>query len=110
MGWKAVQKTVTSAFHRHGYAVLPAGAEDSPVDMVLRRGDDRVFVQCRNWNVWEVADRTVRDFTAYLAGAGAQHGYILTTGQFSDEAREFASSRGVELVDGDALPLLLAAA
>jgi restriction system protein len=110
MGWKAVQKTVTNAFHRHGYTVLPTSAEDSPVDLVLRRGDDRVFVQCRNWNVWEVADRTVRDFAAYLAGAGAQHGYMLTTGQFTPEAREYVRERGVELVDGAALTRLLAVA
>ncbi|MEA2646461.1 MAG: restriction system protein [Chloroflexota bacterium] len=110
MGWGAVQKTVTNAFHRHGYSVLPASASDSPVDLVLHRGDDRVFVQCRHWAVWEVADRAVRDFAAYVAGAGAQAGYMLTTGQFSDEARAYARERGVELVDGSALPALLAAA
>jgi hypothetical protein len=35
---------------------------------------------------------------------------MLSTGQFSDEARAYAGGKGLELIGGSELPVLLAAA
>jgi restriction system protein len=110
LGWKDVERLVARIFHRDGFSVMPVNERLGPVDFIIERGAEKVFVQCRNWNVWEVPDRAVRELTGYMSGAGATRGYMLTTGQFTDEAHSHAATKGLELVDGDRLPELLAAA
>jgi restriction system protein len=109
MAWKDVVRLLSRLFHRDGFSVMPTGDRLGPVDFVVERGQEKVFVQCRNWNVWEVPDRAVRELAGYMSGAGATRGYLLTTGQFTDEARSIAAAKGLELVDGSNLPELLAA-
>jgi restriction system protein len=99
---------VADRYHRKGYSVFPNNDEKVPVDFVLRRGEEKVFVQCRRWNVWEVADRAVHELVGYATGAGAVRATMLTTGRFSDAARTFARPRGLELVDGAGLREFLA--
>ena len=109
LGWKDVERLVARIFHRDGFTVIPISERLGPVDFLVERGTEKVFVQCRNWNVWEVPDRAVRELAGYMSGAGATRGYLLTTGQFTDEARSFARTKGLELVDGANLPELLEA-
>ncbi|HEV3234384.1 MAG TPA: restriction endonuclease [Candidatus Dormibacteraeota bacterium] len=110
LGWKDVERLVARLFHRDGFSVIPVSERLGPVDFIIERGAEKVFVQCRNWNVWEVSDRAVRELTGYMSGAGATRGFMLTTGQFTDEAHSHAATKGLELVDGARLPHLLAAA
>lgn len=109
LAWKDVQKLIARIYHRGGFSVAPTADSVTPVDFVLHRGEERVFVQCRHWKVWEVPDKAVRELAGYMSGAGVERGLMLTTGQFTDESRSFASERGLELVDGAGLSGLLAA-
>ena len=108
LSWKDVTRLVADVYHRRGYSVIPTNDDNVPVDFILQRGDEKVFLQCRRWNVWEVADRAVHELVGYAAGAGAGWALILTTGRFTDSAQAFARPRNLELVDGAALREYLA--
>jgi restriction system protein len=108
MSWGEVQSLVRTSYQRQGYVVESAARSQAPVDMVLTRGDDRVFLECRHWGVWQVPDKAVHELAGYASGAGADHAIMITTGRFSDQARAYAATRGMELVDGGSLPALVA--
>lgn len=110
MAWKDVVRLVSQIYQRAGYAVSPTTDDVGPVDFVLRRGDEKVLLQCRHWSVWKVPDRAVHELAGYRSGSGVTRACMLTTGAFSDEARVFASLRGLELIDGAGLQELVAAA
>ncbi len=101
--WSQVQRLLRSTFQRRGYTVEAVAGTHSAVDMVLQKGDEKVFLGCRHWQVWEVPDKAVRDLAGCASGAGAHHSVMFTSGRFSAAARSFAAERGVELVDGSHL-------
>ena len=109
LSWSQVQNLLRATFHRRGYTVADVSRDATPVDMVLEREGERVFLDCRHWKVWDVPDRAVHELAGYASGAGVEHSVMVTTGHFSREAREFAAERGVELVDGSGLTDYIAA-
>ncbi|GAC1333882.1 MAG: hypothetical protein NVSMB17_14830 [Candidatus Dormibacteria bacterium] len=107
--WPQVQGLLRATFRRRGYTVADVSGDSTPVDMVMERGGERVFLDCRHWQVWDVPDRAVHELAGYASGAGVKRAVIVTTGRFSAEARQFAAVRGVELVDGKHLTEYVAA-
>jgi restriction system protein len=105
--WAQVQTLVRTAYERRGYTVESLPRHNVPVDMVLRKGDERVFLECRHWQVWEVPDRAVHEVAGYSSGAGADHAIMVTSGRFTQHAQAYAAHRGMELVDGSALTHLV---
>jgi restriction system protein len=98
--WSQVQSLLRATFRRRGYTVEDVSRDQSPVDMVLQKGDERVFLECHHWQVWEVPDRAVHELAGYASGAGVDHAVMVTSGRFSEDARAFAAGRGLELIDG----------
>jgi restriction system protein len=78
------------------------------VDLVMSRGSDRYFVQCKQWKARQVGVATVRELYGVMAAKGAAGGYVVTSGAFTDEARRFADGREIELIEGDRLAKLIA--
>lgn len=107
--WSQVQSLLRVTFRRRGYTVENVPHDQTPVDMVLEKGGERIFLECRHWQVWEVPDKAVHELAGYASGAGTGSALMITTGRFSDEAREFAAGHGVELVDGSRLTDYVAA-
>jgi restriction system protein len=105
--WAQVRGLVRTAYERRGYIVQSVTSADIPVDMVLRKGDERVFLGFRHWQVWEVPDKAVHEIAGYSSGAGADRAIMVTSGRFSDQARAYAAGRGMELVDGSGLSNLV---
>lgn len=109
MSWQEFELLVGEAFRRRGCSVLEkgGGGADGGVDLVLDKAGERYLVQCKHWRAFKVGVSVVREFYGLMAAEGAVGGYIVTSGVFSDEAREFASGRNVELISGTELPGLL---
>jgi restriction system protein len=101
MSWREVDQVLRSLFQRHGFAVS-SGARRSMegVDLVLHRDQRRIFVRCDHWSVWTVGLAPVRRLQELVRRSGADRGIVLTSGEFSPEARDFAQATGLELVDG----------
>ncbi|MCF8185004.1 MAG: restriction endonuclease, partial [Polynucleobacter sp.] len=109
ISWSEFELLVGEAFRRQDYAVTETGGggPDGGVDLVLSRGDERHFVQCKQWKAFKVGVTTVRELYGVMAARGAAGGFVVTSGQFTADAREFAAGRNITLIDGPALRTLI---
>lgn len=111
MRWQEFEQLVGEAFRQRGFAVAERGGTgDGGVDLVLRRGGERYLVQCKHWRAATVGVPVVRELYGAMAAEGATGGYVVTSGEFTRDAREFAAGRNVELIGGAQLAALLDAA
>lgn len=109
MGWDEFELLVGEAFRRQGYAVTETGGggADGGVDLVLGKGGERHLVQCKQWKALKVGVTTVRELYGVMAARGAAGGFVVTSGQFTADAQEFAAGRNITLIDGPALRALI---
>jgi restriction system protein len=105
MSWREFELLVGEAFRLQGYQVEEQGGAqpDGGVDLVLRKGTDILFVQCKQWKAAKVGVDVVRELYGVMAAQGAAGGFVVTSGRFTDDAMAFASGRNVKLVDGPKL-------
>ena len=107
--WQDFEKLVAEAFQRDGFSVAEngGGGPDGGVDLVLRRGNEKFLVQCKQWKAYTVGVDVVRELYGVMAARGATGGFVVTSGTFSSDAVEFARGRNVQLLDGPKLHTLL---
>jgi restriction system protein len=103
--WQDFELLVGEAFRLQGYQVAESGGggADGGIDLVLRKGSEKFFVQCKQWKAFTVGVTVVRELYGVMAADGAAGGFVVTSGRFTDQAKAFASGRNVKLVDGSRL-------
>lgn len=108
MTWRDFERLVGEVFRMRGYAVAETGGSgaDGGVDLRLRKGNELALVQCKQWRAYKVPVTVVRELYGVMTAQGAAQGYVVTSGQFTADARAFASGRNIELIDGEALTAL----
>jgi len=112
LSWRQFENLVGEAYRRRGFGVEYTGdaAGDGGVDLVLQRGTQTILVQCKQWKTRKVGVTPVRELVGVVASRKAQGGILVTSGQFTEEAREFAKTNPIELIDGPPLAEMIAAA
>lgn len=112
MTWLEFEGLVGEAFRQKGYKVMELGGAgpDGGVDLVLTKGSEKFLVQCKQWKAFKVGVDVVRELYGVMAAKGAAGGFVVTSGKFTADAREFAHGRNVTLVDGERLFAMLQAA
>ena len=102
--WQDFERFVGQAFRERGFRVnaTPTGP-DGGIDLELRKDGELYLVQCKRWRARKVGVETVRELYGVMAARGAVGGYVVTSGEFSAEARRFAEGRNIELWDGTKL-------
>ncbi|NJR71822.1 MAG: restriction endonuclease [Gammaproteobacteria bacterium] len=105
MSWREFELTVGEAFRLDGFQVEQRGGAvaDGGIDLVLRRGGEKFFVQCKQWKAFKVGVDVVRELYGVMAALGATGGFVVTSGTFSRDAIDFANGRNIVLVDGEIL-------
>ena len=105
MSWRDFEKLVGEVFRRQGFVVSGFGGQgpDGGVDLGLTKNGQRYLVQCKHWRKRQVGVTVVRELKGVVSAQGAHGGFVVTGGEFTREAREFAESCGIELIDGPAL-------
>jgi len=93
-------------FAQAGYEVQVVGhSGDEGIDLEMRHhtphGNVRVVAQCKRYQ-GTVGQPIVREFFGSFADHAAE-GYLVTTGTFTEPAKEWAASRPLKLIDGPAL-------
>ena len=108
MTWQEFEMLVGEAFREQGFTVreTTAGA-DGGVDLELRKDGELFLVQCKHWRATKVGVTVVRELFGAMAAVGATGAYVVTSGVFTTEARQFADGRNITLVDSDSLQDLL---
>lgn len=109
MSWQEFELLTAEAFRLQGFEVKEQGGPrpDGGVDLVLRRGTETYLVQCKQWRAFKVGVDVVRQLYGVMAAQGAAGGYVVTSGQFTPDARAFAQGRNIRLIDGEKLFSLL---
>lgn len=100
MGWREFEQLVGETFRRRGFRVVARGGSvpDGGVDLELHLDGDKYFVQCKQWKSRNVGVAVVRELYGVMAAEGAVGGFVVASGDFTDEARRFAEGRAIELV------------
>jgi restriction system protein len=107
--WKDFEYLVSEAYRRQGYSVQEnlGGGSDGGVDLVLSKGGERTLVQCKNWKSSKLGVTSLRELFGVMTAEGATAGIIVCSGEYTNEAREFANGKPITLVDGPALSRLI---
>jgi restriction system protein len=105
LSWQQFELLIGEAFRRKGYSITETGGKgaDGGIDLILRKGGEKYLVQCKHWRSLKVGVPVVREFFGAMAVEGAAGGYVVTSGQFTSEAKAFANGRNIELIDGAGL-------
>jgi restriction system protein len=103
--WQDFEDFIAEVYQREGYLVEKTGGPraDGGYDLVLLREKTSVLVQCKHWLVYQVGVRQIRELAGAIHKVGATGGVFVTSGEFTNPAREFATGMAIELVNGEAL-------
>jgi restriction system protein len=109
LSWREFETLVGEGFRRRGFEVVERGGAgpDGGVDLALARGHERFLVQCKQWRAQQVGVAVVRELYGVMAAERVAGGYVVTSGTYTKDARQFALGRNIELMDGGALNALL---
>lgn len=109
MRWPEFEQLVGEGFRLQGFDVREHGGArpHGDVDIVLQRGKEVFLVQCAEWRATKVGIDTVRDLYGVMLARGANGGFVVTSGRFTEEAIAFVEGRNVRLVDGPKLKGLM---
>lgn len=105
LDWREFEQLVGEAFRRQGYSIEETGlgGADGGVDLVLRREGRSWLVQCKRWRQRQVPVTTVREMWGLLAHHAADGIKIVCVGDYTPDARRFASGKAIELITGQDL-------
>ena len=105
MSWQDFEILVGEYFRRQGFSVTDngGGGADGGVDVVLQDGDHRFLVQCKHWRTQRVGVQPVRELYGVMAAQGVSGGFVVTSGDFTEEAVRFADGIALTLVSGNML-------
>lgn len=91
-------------FLAKGYAATRTGGSgDGGVDLLCRKDREVVVVQCKRYRDRPVGVNLVRELLGAMTAQRADYGYLITTSRFTRDARDFARSQNIALLDREAL-------
>ncbi len=79
------------------------GGADGGVDLVLKKNGEKLLVQCKHWKMEKVGIKVIRELFGVVTAEGATGGVIISSGRFSQEARDFSRGKPLELLGGSQL-------
>lgn len=109
MSWRDLERLVSEAYRQIGYQVdeTGQGGADGGIDLVLRRDGQVTLVQCKHWRTQRVGAPVVREQFGLLTHHRAAAVIIVTTGDFTPEAKTFAAGKPIDLIAGPELLALV---
>ncbi|HME39277.1 MAG TPA: restriction endonuclease [Steroidobacteraceae bacterium] len=101
MTWRDFERLTIEAFRQRGFTVTGFGASgpDRGAALGLIKNGERFLVQCKYWQTQQVGVVEVRELNGVIAALGADGGFVVTGGRFTQQAREFARSCAIGLID-----------
>ncbi len=110
LSWREFEELVGEAFRRKGYRVLenPGDGADGGVDLRLRKNGKVIFVQCKHWKARRVGVKVVRELYGVMMAKKVSLGIIVTSGDYTEDARQFANDKPIQLIPGKQLLNLIA--
>jgi restriction system protein len=112
LSWRQFESFVGEAFRRRGYSVMENAVDgpDGGIDLLLRKDAAKFYVQCKQWKQAKVGVKPIRELFGVISAGGAAGGFFVASGEYTQEAREFARKSGIELINGAKLAEMIAQA
>lgn len=95
------EKIVALIYKDLGYKTkITGGAGDRGIDIVIKKDNKNWFIQCKQMEV--VSPKYVREFYGSVVSRleEEEKGFLVTTGDFTAEGKEFVKDKPIELIDG----------
>ena len=109
--WKRFELIVQLYYQATGVrAELTCAGADGGVDVKLyRAGSDQPYgyVQCKAWGARFVGVKPVRELLGVMTHEKIGKAFFMTSGQFSEDAKAFAMSNQITLINGQMLLLMI---
>jgi len=109
LSWKEFEELVGEAYRRKGYSVLENHrvGSDGGIDLRLNKAGNLFLVQCKHWKTQKVDVRAVREMYGVMTAERAAGAIVITSGLFTQDARNFAEDKPIDLVEGYQLAQLI---
>jgi restriction system protein len=109
LSWREFEEVIGEAYRRQGYAVIEnAGpGADGGIDLIAKKEGETILVQCKQWKSEKIGVPTVREMFGLWNAERANEVHIVTCGDFTEEARQFAQGKPIKLIDGPSLARLI---
>lgn len=95
------EKVVALIYQNLGYKTrVVGGAGDKGIDVIAKKDGRRNFIQCKRMS--RVIPDDVRAFHGSIVNRlkEGEKGFLVTTGDFTEQGREFAKDKPIELING----------
>ena len=112
LSWREFEMLIGEAFRCQGYEVLEngGGGADGGIDLVLHGRGGKTLVQCKQWKVYKVGVGPVRELFGVLMSENADRAIFVTSGVYTQAAKNFANGKPLQLIDGAQLSQLIESA
>lgn len=109
LSWQQFEELLGEAFRRQGFQVklLGKAGPDGGIDLHLSKAGAVTLVQCKHWKLRRVGVAVVRELMGVVASERAHAGIVVTSGGFTDDAREFAHRNPIRLIGGEELTRMI---
>jgi restriction system protein len=109
LSWRKFEELVGEAYRRQGYKVIENSfpGPDGGVDLTLKKNGDTQLVQCKHWRTKKVGVKIVREIYGVMTARNATGAIVITSGSFTQEAKDFAAGKPIELVNGEHLAIMI---
>lgn len=109
MSWQEFETLVSAFFREQGYSVRECGGggSDGGVDLRLRKNGKKIIVQCKHWKTYKVGVNIVREQFGIMTAEGADEVIIVISGNYTNEAKEFAKNKNITLITGEKLKAII---
>lgn len=110
LSWREFEELVAEAYRRQGYTVIEnqTGGADGGIDVWLKKEGALHLIQCKNWKTTKVGVKVVREMYGVMVAEHGSSVKIIISGMFTQEAKNFANDKPIDLVDGAQLEQLIA--
>jgi restriction system protein len=106
MSWENFSAVINEAFRRDGYGV--SEITDSTADLELRKSGRIVVVSCKRWKVAHTGIGPLRELYAAKRAHDAHECIYVAAGDFTANARAYATEKAIRLLNDTALGELVA--
>jgi restriction system protein len=104
MSWQDFEYLVGEYFRRRQFNVEETNSgADGGVDLIATKGMEKYLIQCKHWKAYKVGVNVVRELLGVMVGVGATGGFVVTSGEFTKDAIDFAKANNILILDGKEL-------
>ncbi len=98
--WDQFELVIAEIYRRQGYTVEVSSGlgADGGIDITLSRDDAKTLVQCKQRRTESVGVKPVRELFGVLVSEHATRAIMVTTNEYTRDAREFADGKPIDLL------------